>query len=373
MNGLLASPRVADVAGGRENNFNLLRFIAASMVILYHSRPGHADWIFRHTGGRESYGSVPVLLFFAISGFLVTQSFINSGSLKTFLAARALRIFPGLWAAIPFTIIASSFASPVPWGKYLTHPQTLRYWWHNSLLWDLQFNLPGAFLHVPMARNVNGSLWTLPAELRMYWVCAALGVLGLYTSRAALNSLLVAILLLVTSVKMEALPMVGMVNVAQWELAFLLGAAFWMNRNELRLNLPVALLLLASVGLVDDPEAARLWVVPAIGYAAICLALHPAVFFRPFTRLGDYSYGLYIYAFPLQQQMFFYFPKISWFARLAIAYPIILGVAIVSWHLIEKPALSLKKYFRTPKVNQPEAELSRNPRWAAEPARDAVA
>jgi peptidoglycan/LPS O-acetylase OafA/YrhL len=67
---------------------------------------------------------------------------------------------------------------------------------------------------------------------------------------------------------------------------------------------------------------------------------------RAFTRLGDYSYGLYIYAFPLQQQMVFYHPGLKYLEGFAVVYPIILGVAILSWHLIEKPALGLKKYFR---------------------------
>ncbi len=341
------SPSVADVAAGRNNNFNLLRFCAASLVIWHHSRPSGEEWIHRFTHGRESNGSIAVLIFFVISGFLVTQSFVRQdSSLKAFLSARALRIFPALWVAVPFTIIASSFASAVPWGAYLTHPQTLRYWLHNSFMWDLQYNLPGAFLHVPMGRAVNGSLWTMPTELRMYWVCAGLGVLGLYTLRPAFNALLVAVMLMGFLIRPEAVPFIGIINVEQWELAFLVGAAFFINRDQIRLNIPVALLLLAATWFIRDPEKGLLYIVPAAAYAILCFSLHPALFFRPFTRLGDYSYGLYIFAFPIQQQMYFYFPNVSWYTRLAIGFPIILGVAILSWHLIEKPALSLKRYFQ---------------------------
>lgn len=340
------SPRIADVSQGRNNNFNLLRFFAAFLVILHHAKPGGIQLIYWLTNGREDVGSTAVIIFFAISGFLVTQSFTRT-NLAGFLSARALRIFPALWVAVPFTIIVSSFASAVPWGRYLTHPETIRYWLHNSFVWDMRYTLPGAFLHVPMARNVNGSLWTLPTELKMYWVCAGLGLLGLYTLRPAFNGLLLGLIALGLAVKPEVLPFVGILNVEQWELAFLLGAAFFINRNEIRLNIPVAAaLLVMSKYAIEDPYMGRVYAVPAFAYATLCLALHPALFFRPFTRLGDYSYGLYIYAFPLQQQMIFYHPEMNWLLRLALVFPIILGVSVLSWHLIEEPALRLKKHFR---------------------------
>lgn len=346
------SPSVAEVSRGRDNNFNLVRFVAASMVILYHEfvltqTPGAIEPISWLTRGRDDAGSLPVLWFFIISGFLVTQSFMGrSSTLTAFLSARVLRIFPALWVAVPFTIIVSSFASAVPWGRYLTHPQTIKYWWHNSLLWDLQFNLPGAFLHVPVPRNVNGSLWTLPTEFTMYLVCAGLGLLGIYGSRAVFNAFLLTVMMVGVMTKVDAMPFINNMNAAQWELAFLFGMAFYVNRNEIRLNIPVALLLLGSTYFITDPRMGRIYIVPAMTYATLCFSLHPALFFRPFTRLGDYSYGLYIYAFPLQQQIVFYHPGIRWLRGLAVTYPIILGIAILSWHIVEKPALSLKKYFR---------------------------
>jgi peptidoglycan/LPS O-acetylase OafA/YrhL len=351
------SPRIADVARGRNNNFNLLRFVAAFLVILHHAKPGDILLTWWLTNGQEDAGSVAVLIFFAISGFLVTQSFTRS-SLTGFLTARALRIFPALWVAVPFTIIVSSFASAVPWGRYLTHPQTIRYWLHNSFMWDMQYTLPGAFLHVPMARSVNGSLWTLPAELRMYWVCAGLGLLGLYASRAAFNALFVALMVAGTIVRPETLPLTGTINVAQWEFAFLIGAAFLVNRDYIRLNIPVAiLLLLVSKYTIEDPYMGHLYLVPAFAYATLVFGLHPALFFRPFTRLGDYSYGLYIYAFPLQQEMMFYHPKMNWLPRLALTFPIILGVAVLSWHVIEEPALRLKKRFQPKPAPLPAESL----------------
>lgn len=354
---LLAAPTLEEVSSGRNNNFNLMRFFAASLVIVHHANIYGTDLFFRFTHDRETNGSIAVMIFFVISGLLVTQSFTRN-SLVGFFSARALRIFPALWVAVPFTIIASSFASPVPWGRYLTHPQTLKYWLHNSFIWNLEHWLPGAFLHVPMAREVNGSLWTLPGELRMYWFVALLGVLGIFTLRPAFNGLFLAILLVGFAARPTALPMVPGIEVAQWEFSFLIGMFCFINRDKLRLSLPVAVILVLATRLIDDPEMGRLYIIPAFAYMTLCLSLHPALFVRPFTLLGDYSYGLYIFAFPLQQQMYFYFPKSAPATRLFIGYPIILCAAVLSWHLIEEPALRLKRYFRADHRNAPVAAHS---------------
>jgi peptidoglycan/LPS O-acetylase OafA/YrhL len=358
------APRLVDVARGRNNNFNLLRFLAASLVIVYHEycitgTSVTTESIFRLTRGRDDGGGLAVVLFFIISGFLVTQSFVGRGGrLTEFLSARVLRIFPALWVAVPFTIIVSSYASAVPWGRYLTHPQTLAFWWHDSFLWNMRFTLPGAFLHVPLARNVNGSLWTLPTEFRMYLVCAGVGLLGIYASRAVFNALALTYLLAAFVTKFEALPFVqNDLHVASWVFAFILGAALYVNRDYIRLSIPLALLLLAATYPFQNSGIGRIEVLPMIGYATLCFCLHPKLHFPAFHRIGDYSYGLYIYAFPLQQQMYFYHPGMSWQKGLLLTYPLILGMAILSWHFVEKPALNLKKYFqRKPRAAADERE-----------------
>jgi peptidoglycan/LPS O-acetylase OafA/YrhL len=357
----LSAPLVSDVASGRENNFNLIRFVAASMVIVFHEycvapTLGAREPAVVLTRGRDSLGSIAVLWFFLISGFLIAQSYIKSQNFRAYLSARILRIFPGLWVAIPFTIIVSSFASPVPWGKYLTHPATLRYWGHNSFLWRMEYQLPGAFLHTPLPRTVNGSLWTLPTEWQMYLICAGLGILGIYTLRPVFNAFLLTILMVAAATKIVALPFVDGTDQFQWEFAFLMGTAFYINREKIRLSLPLALVALLSTYPFRSPEMGRVFIVPAMAYFIFTVALHPAVFFRPFTRLGDYSYGLYIYAFPIQQQIVFYHPGIHWIPGLFMTYPVILGVAIVSWHLVEKPALSLKRYFNPRASSAPPAD-----------------
>src|SRR5215831_13472612 len=100
---------LADLAVGRANNFNLLRFFAASLVIFSHCSAlaygNNPEPVMTYFGQMETGGSLGVLIFFAISGFLVTQSFVSRAKLRYFFAARALRIYPGLVAAVIFSIV----------------------------------------------------------------------------------------------------------------------------------------------------------------------------------------------------------------------------------------------------------------------------
>src|SRR5579872_7362617 len=182
---------LADLSIGRANNFNLLRFFAASLVILSHCSAlawgGNPEFIWNYMGHLETGGSIGVLIFFAISGFLVVRSFVSRGRLKYFLVARALRIYPGLVAAVAFSIVLAAFATEWPLRDFLRDHQTRRFLIHNSMAYPIEFNLPGAFEHNPLKSGVNGSLWTLPLEIQMYVVCAAFGLIGLFKTREIYN------------------------------------------------------------------------------------------------------------------------------------------------------------------------------------------
>jgi peptidoglycan/LPS O-acetylase OafA/YrhL len=362
----LSRPLLGDLAVGRDNNFNLIRFLAATLVIFFHSLalsriPGSIEPVYWISGGRFDSGSLGVCVFFTTSGFLVTQSLINRGlRLPTFLAARALRIFPGLIVAVLFSIGIAGVSSAVPWVPFLLDHQTKKFFVHNCLLNNIQFVLPGAFKTNPHTA-VNGSLWTMPTEIRMYCFCAVTGLVGIVSSREIFNAVLLTFTVIATTTDLAANSLLLGSDSLRWAIAFLIGMALYINRFHIPLN-PVAALL--GIGLIhyaprsfEHSPLDLVFMELAVAYALLVVAYYPPLFFKPFTRMGDYSYGLYIYAFPLQQYFVFSFPKLNSMQQFFAVFPVILGTAVLSWHFVEKPALRLKDRFGTFQTSPVQARI----------------
>lgn len=339
---------LGDLSSGRANNFNLLRFFAASLVVFSHCHAlaygQNPEPVLLYFGFLETGGSLGVLIFFAISGYLIAQSFVSrGGQLKNFLSARALRIYPGLITATFFSALLAGFATNLPWRQFLTHHLTMRFLLHNSIGYQIEFFLPGAFATNPLAGGVNGSLWTLPLEMQMYLVIATLGILGIFSSRELFNTLFAGFILLVSTVKLSDLPLVAVHEEApRMAIVFLFGTFFYINRHRVPLSIPWALVLIAAIVHWHKVPNVKMMYLPAVAYIVLVLAFHPKLYFAPFNRLGDYSYGLYIYAFPTQQLFAYYNKGIKAVPLFLLAYPCVLVAAVLSWHLIEKPALKLK-------------------------------
>jgi peptidoglycan/LPS O-acetylase OafA/YrhL len=179
--------QLGQLAHGRDNNFNLIRIIAASGVLVTHS-------FALVTGDKMSeplraqlgipLGSLAVDTFFITSGFLVTASLLKRQSLLEFAWARCLRIFPALLAMLCLTVLGVGlFFSTLSSSQYLLDPQTYRYLARASVLvFGIVDGLPGVFESNPLRGAVNGSLWTMPYEVWMYMLLGlawlALGIVG---------------------------------------------------------------------------------------------------------------------------------------------------------------------------------------------------
>ena len=270
------------------------------------------------------------------------------GRLVAFIAARALRIYPALVCATLLTIALAAWSSTLPWRAFVADPRTHDYAWRTALAWDFVTGLPGAFATNPYRDAVNGSLWTLPVELRLYVGIAIAGVAGPPRAARRVGGGRRGV---VRADRRQArvVPLVpndkGTRGLA---LLFGLGSLAYVWRDRI----PVTILgLVGAVALVViDPWGAGRGVLllPLLAYAVLVVAYHPRLRWRAFNRLGDYSYGLYIFSFPIQQILIARLgaPMVSSpVALFALAFPLTLALAAVSWHVVEQPALGLKSRF----------------------------
>ncbi len=343
--------KLSALTAGRDNNFQLIRFVAATAVILFHCYALTDRWTDEPLWRLAPELNLSVLgvgAFFVVSGFLVTRSWHERARVVPFVAARALRIYPALFAATLVTIALAAWSSAVPWREFLADARTRDYAWRTALAWDFVTGLPGAFAANPYRDAVNGSLWTLPIEVRLYGAVLVAGVTGLLARRGAWAAVALA-LLAVFVARPEWFPLTPNDKASRnLALLFGLGSVAYAWREAIPVSLAGLAVAVALVAF-DPWSLGRGALFPLLlAYALLVLAYHPRLRFRPFNRLGDYSYGLYIFSFPMQQIVV---AKLgapfaaSPLALFAAAFPLTLALAVLSWHGLERPALALKARF----------------------------
>ncbi len=344
---------LARAAIGHDNNLNLLRVVAALLVLVSHSvTVATGDASLEPLRGLLglSLGDISVDIFFVVSGFLVTGSLTRSNSLTKYAAARGLRIVPGLWVALLVTvlIVSVSFSAFSP-ARNLMDLRTWHYLSRNGLIvTGVDFSLPGAFASNPFPGSVNASLWTLPLEVWMYIILAfewwvAREVFERVETRYLPKLLLVTAAVLVVATL--GLVLAGHPSNSLRHAAMFFSAA-WMYEARERIPLKgvaaslalTAILCAAIVSHSAFEVAYRLF----LPYIVLYMAYVPAGFIRRYNRVGDFSYGIYIYAFPFQQITAALVPGIGVFRLFLLASGMTIFAALLSWHLVESPALKLR-------------------------------
>ena len=328
----------------RDNNFDALRLVAATAVVFSHSflivdgSEAHEPLIWL-TGRQCILGLCGVFVFFAISGFLVTASFERTASPLDYLAKRALRIFPGLFAALVVSAFAfGAVVTTLPLAEYYVRPEIYGYIVGNTLLNLTVHALPGTlFVDNPVGLEVNGSLWTLRYEFMMYLMVLALGMLRL---------LRLPILLLVLAIGLAALKwdVFDFLDSFGFLLAFFaIGMVLYKLRFTPVFDGRIALLALLGLG-ASIPLRQFIPLFPLFGgYLAIYLATNRRFPVLRVTRFGDLSYGLYIYGWPVQAMVIHAMGgRAAWWQLFLISLPLTMLAAWLSWHLVEKHFLRLK-------------------------------
>lgn len=326
------------------NNLNALRMVAAGLVLYGHSfvflglrEPLFLSWI--------PLGSLGLNIFFIISGYLVSESWDRDPQLVRFFIKRGLRIFPGLIVCTTLSILVlGPLLTTRPLQEYFSNPGTLAYFQNIAL--HIVYYLPGVFENNRLANAVNGSIWSLPVEFTLYIAVAAIGFLQgnrwVFVAMAAISAFLTIKWAWATD---------QMLVIYNYDLRQLVlcGTYFWIGSAFQKFNLKrffsLSSTLMASMAMLClEPWPSQLsmasWILLPIIVLSFGLAHSPLL--ERLTRSGDYSYGIYIYAFPIQQAIVSLRPQIGILEYLITSSAIILVLSMASWHWVERPALSLK-------------------------------
>jgi len=343
---------------GRDNNFNLIRFIGAVTVIFTHSYAltgkTAQEPVFALTGFLT--GEISLDIFIITSGFLVTSSLYARKDLVMFAWARMLRIYPALIAAMIFCAIPLGLLfTNLPARGYLSDWSVYHFILNNGTLitGPLQYFLPGGvFADAPFLSVVNGSIWTLLWELRLYAFLMVLALIAWRTNwmdSKRLETYLVAlgVILTVIHIANRIHPFYqggGTTSTIRFGSLFFIGASFYVLRNRIIISHRTFFAVMAVLVLFAGRTTLYFVLMKLLlCYVVFYLAYVPAGWIRMYNKLGDYSYGTYLYAFPVQQALAVKFPGIGiapmFFASLAIT----LVLAILSWHLLEKQMLKKKE------------------------------
>jgi peptidoglycan/LPS O-acetylase OafA/YrhL len=334
------------VTHDRANNFDAIRLLGAVLVLVGHAYPIHAI-----PGGPGLFGfsieTLGLILFFSLSGYLITKSWSRDARILPYLAKRSLRIFPGL----AVVVLVSMFVLG-PWISRLS----VGAYFADSTLWDYAKNivlfpvygLPGVFPDNPYPGAVNGSLWSLPAEFACYLMVPLVALLpramrsGAFLALAAASGVLSVFLF-----AQQAHIVIWGTDLAQaasvWPY-FLAAAGFATARKRLpiRLDMGFALLLGGALLQAVSPLAGTFAWWFLLPYAIIAFGSQRTPVLSRTGRFGDFSYGMYLYAFPVQQTVISLAPGLPFRASVLATLVVTAALAAASWYLVERPALRLK-------------------------------
>lgn len=332
--------------GSHANSLDFIRIFAALCVLYSHQyvvlgfdEPSFLGW--------QSFGGAGVSIFFFLSGALVSESWDRDPNIMRFFARRALRIFPALIAVVFFVaFVVGPVMTTQTLASYFSSIETWRYL-GTAILW-IQHHLPGVFIDHPFSGSVNGSLWSLPLEFLCYLALALVG-LSVFGRGSGLA--------IVAAVSIICLVITGMDLVSsRFQVHLEMVAVFWfgvlfyeVRRQRERsksfdpwLILPILLPLIYYA--LTGPRGFERTMMLFFSGGVVCLGMIQVRGASVVERLGDISYGLYIYAFPVQQLVVAAGRGREWPITVHLALSLLLTtfMAWLSWHLLEKRALRYK-------------------------------
>lgn len=324
------------------NNFDLLRLIFASMVVVAHCS---------ELSGAPALRWIPEVLsqrmavegFFTMSGCLVVASYERSSSLRQYFEKRARRILPLYWFVLIFGMILGATVSTVPLKEFALSSDVIKYVAAQFTFANfLHPTLPGVFTHNLMTA-VNGSLWTIKIEVMFYMIVPVIAFLCVKLGRWQVLST-IFLLSCVYRVVCERSQHDSLAVQLPGQLSFfVVGAAVyyyfpWIKANTRWVWLTAIAAYIAYLFVGSIAFRAL-----GISLTTLCCGLFLPPWPGP-TKYGDFSYGVYVFHWPIVQM----FIVAGLFASqpilaLALVGAIVAILAVTSWNWIEKPFLRRKR------------------------------
>jgi peptidoglycan/LPS O-acetylase OafA/YrhL len=345
-----------DIFNPKKNSFSFIRFFLSILVIFSHS---YALGGFGSEGlfgsNQETYGGFAVYSFFILSGFLITRSYTTSLSIINFLWNRFLRIFPGFWVCLVITVLV--FAPIVYLAEYgdirnyiySEQNSPLDYLKNNFFLEMKQYGISNCLKNIPHSTAFNGSLWTLIYEAKCYLLIGLLGWLDILKTNRKIVLYMYLLLLLIYIINIgipgsaiKVCPYFSDIYILNLTMYFLSGAVYFLFLKNNIFNTKTVLFMIGLTAISIKHQFYPLIAPLTLPYLLFYLGFKP--WFANFDKYGDFSYGMYIYAFPIQQMLSFFKVNTKGFILyfcLSLLITTILSIA--SYVLIEKPFLKLKK------------------------------
>ena len=343
----------SDPTDSRSNNFNIIRVIAAFLVILGHMYfiMGLGNQLPVFAG--QGIQAIGAKTLFVLCGYFITTSWIKDQHVGRYAVKRLFRIYPAFIVLVLLSVfVLGPIVTEIPRDQYFANIHTWEYF--KNLLLHPVYALPGVFTSLPYANVVNGSLWTIPLELAFYVLIPLMTIVPWKKKFPIVGIVLLVLFTAFTFVREFVLFPKG-INLVFWGNGliqatdlippFLLGHIFSFVDKKY-FNWQIGTIAFLTVSFLNVPLPYSDLVFPlALAYFILSLGNAKNPVFRNWFKKSDFSYGLYLYGFPIQQVMYILLRKANLHPILMtfICFVIVLGFAILSWYFVEKPANKLCK------------------------------
>jgi peptidoglycan/LPS O-acetylase OafA/YrhL len=335
-----------------QNNLHFLRFVLASLVIL-----GHA-YILIDPNYEQSYigqfffstfSALSVHAFFIISGYLIYNSIINTKLYKQYVTKRLLRILPLFYIVLLVSLPLCSFFYSNAEGtdNYWGQKSTWNYLLNNLTVFRLMHTIDGVFSHNPHPA-INGSLWSIPYEVMCYIAFSVLFIFKKSSPKTMSIWMVVGYIVSIILCFQLSLLSDTFRTLSTCFLLFYTGMMIARFLNPKKIPLLIALLCFILFIIfyycrewLPDARWRMVSIFP-FSIFIMFVAFVPNKILPKFAQWGDASYGIYLLGFPIQQTLIALYPSWHPLHNFIIAYLIVVPLAFISWHFLEKPILGLK-------------------------------